>query len=193
MRAMRVKALLLLSALLAPASAGAFSSGSTVCEVNVLPFTPMASVLRQPAPSGWRLRVDAAAWYPGAIRRFRIEHPDPQRRVRGVLLWVMGSRFGMPVGAGRFLDLGVSDRYRFSGSVSGDCGEWSLTHRDAAPRAQSELQFAWQAPDLPAPDGLVARAFLIEDCDPQPGACRDAQALTVFLPLREVVFAEGFE
>ena len=68
-----------------------------------------------------------------------------------------------------------------------------MTHRDAVPRGQSELLFAWQAPSAPAPGDLVVRAFLIEDCDPLPGVCLDAQALTEFLPLREVLFAEGFE
>ena len=170
--------------------AQAFSSGSPVCEVNALPLTQMASVLREPAPSGWRVRIDSDAWYPGAIRRLRIEHPDASKRVRGVLLWVKGSNFGSPVGAGRFLDLGVIDRYQF---VGGQCGEWSITHRDATPRGQSELLFAWQAPSAPAPSDLVVRAFLIEDCDPLPGVCLDAQALTEFLPLREVLFAEGFE
>lgn len=173
--------------------AAAFSSGSTVCEVNALPFTPMASVLRQPPPAGWQVRIDNDAWYPDAIRRIRIEHPDPSRQVRGVLLWVKGNSFGTPVGAGRFLGLGVDDRYRFSGAFDGECAEWSLTHRDATPRTQSALLFAWQAPGGVTPQGLVVRAFVIEDCDLQPGVCRDAQALTAFLPLREVVFAEGFE
>ena len=192
---MRFACLLLCSLawLLAAPDAAAFSSGSTVCEVNALPFTPMSSVLRQPPPEGWRIRIDSDAWYPGAVRRIRLEHPDPSRQVRGVLLWIKGSSFGTPVGAGRFLDLGVDDRYRFSGAFDGECGEWSLTHRDAAPRPQSGLLFAWQAPSGVTPEGLIARAFVIEDCDPQPGVCRDAQALTAFLPLREVVFAEGFE
>ncbi|MCK7594034.1 hypothetical protein [Pseudomarimonas salicorniae] len=171
----------------------AFSSGSTVCEVDALPFVPMSGVLRQPPPSGWRLVSDGDAWYPGAIRRLRLLNDDPARRARGVLVWVKGSRFGSPVGAGRFLDLGVSDRFRFSGSSSGQCGEWSLTHIDAVPKPQSELVFAWQAPIADPPFGLVLRAFVIEDCDALPGVCRDAQALTAFLPLREALFAEGFE
>lgn len=186
---MRVLLPLLLGLLLC-APARAFSGGSTVCEVNQLPLLEMASVLRQPPPTGWTLRVDSDAWYPGAMRRFRIEHVDPARRVRGVLLWVKGSVFGTPVGAGRFLDPGVGSRFQW---VGGGCGQWSLTHRDAQPKTQSELLFAWQAPAAPAPADLVVRAFLIEDCDPLPGVCRDAQALTDFLALREVVFAEGFE
>jgi hypothetical protein len=171
-----------------------FSSGSTVCEVDALPFAPMASVLRQPPPAGWRVVADADSWHPGAIRLLRLQHPDPARRVRGVLLWVKGSPFGNPTGAGRFLDLAVGDQYQFvNASPPTDCGEWSLTHRDAQPKAQAALRFAWQAPEQPGWGSLVVRAFVIEDCDPLPGLCRDAQALTGFLPLREVLFAAGFE
>jgi hypothetical protein len=188
-----IRSLILLGLLSAMSPLHAFSSGSTVCEVNALPFAPMASVLRQPAPSGWSLTVDSDAWYPGAIRRFRVQHTDPARRARGVLVWVKGNSFGTPVGTGRFLDLGVIDRFRFAGAFEGECGEWAVTHRDAQPKPQSELLFAWQAPLVAPPANLVARAFVIEDCDPQPGGCRDAQALSGFLALREVLFAEGFE
>lgn len=174
--------------------AHAFTSGSTVCEVNALPFAPMASVLRQPPPSGWTLHADADSWYPGAIRLFRLAHPDPQRRARGILVWVKGSPFGNPAGAGRFLNLGVGDRYQFVNATPPEnCAEWALTHRDARAKEQSLLLFAWQAPDMAGWGNLGARAFVIEDCDVVPGTCRDAQALTTFLPLREVLFAAGFE
>lgn len=187
--------LLLSVALLVHTSvADAFSAGSTVCEVNALPFAPMASVLREPAPSGWALSSDADSWHPGAIRVLRLQHPDPQRRARGVLLWVKGAPFGNPAGAGRFLDLGVGDRYQFVNATPPEnCGEWALTHRDADGKAQSLLLFAWQAPEQPGWGSLIARAFVIEDCADLPGVCRDAQALTAFLPLREVLFAAGFE
>lgn len=154
----------------------------------------MASVLRQPPPSGWSLRADADSWHPGAIRRLQLVHPDPQRRARGVLIWVKGSPFGTPTGVGRFLDLGVKDRYQFvNASPPENCAEWALTHRDAQPKSQGLLSFAWQAPEVVGWGILVVRAFVIEDCDPLPGGCRDAQALTAFLPLREVLFAAGFE
>jgi hypothetical protein len=194
-RPLAIGSLLLAIAGLFAGSAGhAFSSGSTVCEVNALPFAPMASVLRQPPPSGWTLTVDRSDWYPGALRVLRLHHPDPERRARGVLVWVKGSTFGSPVGAGRFLDLGVLDQFRFvDATPPADCGMWALTHRDALPKAQASLLFAWQAPDQPGLGNLVARAYLIEDCDASPGVCRDAQALTAFLPLREVLFANGFE
>lgn len=186
--------LLMLVALLAGARAHAFSSGSTVCEVTALPFAPMAGVLRQPAPTGWELRVDLDHWYPGALRVFRLHHPDPQRRARGVLVWIKGNPVGAPVGAGRFLDLGVGDRFQtVNATPPADCGDWALTHRDAMPKPQDELLFGWQAPATSGWGYLAARAFVIEDCDTLPGACRDAQALTAILPLREVAFASGFE
>lgn len=183
-------ALPLLLTLLCSTQARAFSSGSTVCEVDALPFAPMASVLRQPAPAGWRLRSEADSWYPGALRRLRLEHPDPTRRARGVLVWVKGNSFGSPVGAGQFLDLGVSDLYQFS---LASCDQWSLTQRDAQPKTQDQLLFAWQAPMAGGLGFLAARAFVIEDCSAFSGGCRDAQALTEIVSLREVVFAEGFE
>jgi hypothetical protein len=183
-----------LPGLLASTGSLAFTTGATVCEVNALPFAPMASVLRQPPPSGWTLTVDRSDWYPGALRVLRLHHPDPERRARGVLVWVKGSTFGSPVGVGRFLDLGVLDQFRFvDATPPADCGMWALTHRDALPKAQASLLFAWQAPDQPGLGNLVARAYLIEDCDVLPGVCRDAQALTAFLPLWEVLFANGFE
>jgi hypothetical protein len=172
----------------------AFSSGSTVGEVNALPFAPMASVLRAPVPSGWTLQADADSWYPGALRVMRVHHPDPQRRARGLLLWVKGSRFGAPAGAGRFLDMGVGDRFQYVGTAAAeDCGEWAVTHRDALAKSPADMVFAWHSPEQAGWGSLVARAFVVEDCDVLPGVCRGAQALTPFLPLREVLFAAGFE
>lgn len=190
-----LRRLVLLALLGVSAPLAAFSFGSTVCEVNALPFAPMAGVLRQPAPAGWTLRSDADSWHPGALRRFRLEHPDPQRRARGVLIWVRGN-LGSPIGAGSFVELGASDLYQYVGidSQNGEnCQQWSLTHRSAAPKSQAQMLFAWRAPMAGGLGFLIVRAFVIEDCDTQPGGCRDAQALTDFLPLREVLFAEGFE
>lgn len=184
----------LIALLLCAPGAQAFSSGSTVCEVNALPFTPMAGVLRQPAPAGWQLQIEGDAWHPGALRRLSLRHPDPDRRARGVLVWIKGNSFGTPVGAGRFLDLGVGDLYQFStASPPEDCAEWSLTHRDATPKTQSQMLFAWQAPATSGLGILAARAFVIEDCSAFTGGCRDAQALTEIVALREALFAEGFE
>lgn len=182
-------AVLLLGVVCMPA-AQAFSSGSTVCEVDSLPFAPMAGVLRQPPPQGWRLRIDADAWHPGALRTLRLEHPDPARRARGVLLWTKASSHGSPVGAGQFLDMGVSDLYQFT---LASCGAWSVTQRNALPKAQANMLFAWQAPTSPGLGFLIARAFVIEDCSEFSGGCRDAQALTELVFLREALFFEGFE
>lgn len=179
-----------------PAVATAFSSGATVCEVRALPFAPMSPTLRQPPPAGWTLASPEDTWYPGALRRLRLVHPDPERRARGVLVWVRGSRFGLPLGAGRFVGLVPGGLYQYVGidDLSGeDCEAWALTHRSPTAKSQAELVFDWQAPDTGVDGSLVVRAFLIEDCDPRAGVCRDAQALTPFLELREALFAEGFE
>lgn len=180
--------------LAASAPAAAYSSGATVCEVERLPFAPMASVLRDPPPSGWQLLSDGGLWFPSAIRWLRLQHPDPERRARGLLLWVKGSPAGLPSGAGRFLDLGLSEHYqRVPLAPPSDCGEWALTQRDASGKTQAELQFVWQAPSVAGWGSLIARAFVIEDCGSAQGGCRDAQALTDFLILREAPFADGFE
>lgn len=175
------------------AAASAFSSGSIVCEVNALPFVPMASVVAPVPPPQWRLEAERDYWYPGQVQRFRIVHTDPARRARGVLLWVKGNSFGTPVGAGSFADTVPSSLWQFVAAVPPeDCGQWAVTHETAAAKEQSLLVYTWRAP-AEALGNLVARAFIIDDCAPAAGGCRGAQALTAFVPLRETLYADGFE
>ncbi len=178
--------------LLAPGT-WAFSSGSVVCEVNQLPFAPMASVVSPVPPPQWRLVAEHDYWYPGQMQSLRLVHDDPARRARGVLLWVKGSSFGTPVGAGSFVDTVASSLWQFVAAMPPeDCAQWAITHESADPKDQSALVFAWRAPDEGL-GSLVARAFVIDDCNPDAGGCRGAQALTPFVPMRETLFTDGYE
>lgn len=176
--------------LLAPSLAVAFSSGSPVCEVNALPLVPMSPVLIQPPPDGWRVVVDDARFHEGRITAVRVVNLDPVKRARGVLLF---AKSGPLTGAGRFLLPSPSPLFGFIPFVPGsDCGEWAVTHLSAEPKTQAQLRFDW-LPE-PAPVTLVAmRAFVIEDCQPQPGGCRGAQALTDVVELVPTVFFDDFE
>ncbi len=183
---------ILITLLHVPAAA-AFSSGAIVCEVNQLPFVPMASVVAPVPPPQWRLVAARDYWYPGQVQVLRLVHDDPARRARGVLLWVKGSSFGTPVGAGSFADTVVSSLWQYVAAMPPEnCGQWAVTHESAAPKMQSSLVFTWRAP-AEALGNLVARAFVIDDCAPTPGGCRGAQALTDLVPLRETLYADGFE
>lgn len=168
----------------------AFSSGSPVCEVNVLPFTPMSPVLIQPPPSGWRLEVPEPRFHGNRRTEVRVVNADPSKRARGVLLF---AKSGPLTGAGRFVLPSPSPLFGFIPFVPGsDCGEWAVTHLSAEPKTQAQLRFEWE-PE-PTLDLLVAmRAFVIEDCQPEPGGCRGAQALTDVAELVPTVFFDGFE
>jgi hypothetical protein len=171
----------------------AFSSGAVVCEINQLPFAPMASVVSPVPPPQWRLEAGRDYWFPGQVQQFRLVHDDPARRARGVLLWVKGASFGTPVGAGSFVDTVPSSLWQFVAAMPPeDCAQWAITHEDAAPKDQASLVFTWRAPDAGL-GNLVARAFVIDDCAPSPGGCRGAQALTAFVPLRETLYTDSFE
>lgn len=163
--------------------AAAFSQGSPVCEVLQLPVVEMSPVLAQPPPSGWRLETASAAYAVGERLTLRVRHPDPERRVRGLLLWAKRSA---QTGSGEYL---ITDATRWQHVPSpADCGRWALTHRDASGKPQSQLQFDWIADDAP---NTLFRGFLIEDC-PQ-SDCRAWQALTTVLTLEATVFRSGFE
>jgi hypothetical protein len=174
-------------------SAAAFSTGSVVCEVNQLPFAPMASVVSPVPTPQWRLEVQNNSWNRGQVVTLRLVHDDPARRARGVLLWVKGSKFGTPVGAGSFEDTVASSLWQFVSAMPPEnCGQWAVTHESAEPKSQSFMVFTWRPPaeNLGI---MVARAFVVEDCAPGPGGCRGAQALTPFLVLPETLLSDGFE
>jgi hypothetical protein len=164
--------------------AGAFSSGSPLCEVlEPLPLVAMSPTLAQPPPEGWRLRVDARFYYPGRPVRVQVVHPDPSRRARGVLLW---ARSGPTTGAGRF-QLPASG-YQYI-PASSNCGEWALSHDSGEGKPQAAMRFFWE-PDA-APSAIL-RAFLVEDCGLPPGGCMDQQALTPIVALERGLFRDGF-
>lgn len=179
----------LLLAVVHPPAFG-FSSGSPVCEVNALPFVPMSPVLIEPPPEGWRVVVDDPRFHEGRVTTVRLVNPDPSKRARGVLLF---AKSGPLTGAGRFLLPSPSPLFGFIPFVPGsDCGEWAVTHLDAVPKTQAQIVFHWRPEPMPAT--LVAmRAFLIEDCQPAPGGCRGAQALTDVAGLVPTLFFDDFE
>jgi hypothetical protein len=181
-----------LSVLLASVTpiASAFSSGSPVCEVNALPLVPMSPVLVQPPPSGWRLAVPEPRFHPGRLTEVRVVNEDPGKRARGVLVF---AKSGPLTGAGRFILPSPSSLFGYIPFVPGsDCGEWAVSHVTAVPKTQAQLVFRWQPdPGLDLPVGV--RAFVIEDCQPEPGGCRGAQALTDFVELVPTVFFDDFE
>lgn len=183
---------LCLSILLATVAplASAFSSGSPVCEVNALPFAPMSPVLVQPPPSGWRLEVPEPRFHGGRLTEVRVANADPSKRARGVLLF---AKSGPLTGAGRFFLPSPSPLFGFIPFVPGsDCGEWAVSHVTAVPKTQAQLVFRWQ-PDEGLDLLVGMRAFVIEDCQTDPGGCRGAQALTEFVELVPTIFFDGFE
>ena len=165
------------------APAWGFSQGSPVCEVNSLPLVEMSPTLADPPPVGWTLQAPLR-YVPGTPITVALRHPDPGRRVRGVLLW---ARSGPLQGAGRF-DTGSGDLWQYIPAAAG-CGQWAISHVDATPKAQTLLRFRWTA-DAALP--TILRAFLIEDCSAAQG-CRDQQALTPVLQLQPALFIDGFE
>lgn len=162
----------------------AFAAGAPICEVATLPLTEMSPVLVDPPPSGWSLRSARAAHVAGQPLRFRVQHADPNKRLRGVLIW---AKSGPSTGAGQFL-VPSSGLYQHIPAPA-QCGEWAMSHSSPNPKTQAELQFDW----LPPSSGtVIVRAFLIEDCG-LPEGCRAWQALTPVLVVPEAVYIGDFE
>ncbi|SDD43612.1 hypothetical protein [Aquimonas voraii] len=159
------------------------SQGSPICEVNSLPLVPMSPTLASPPPQGWTL-VAPARFYPGLPLQLRLQHPDPLRRARGVLLW---AKANASQGAGSFTVPG-NGRWAYIPAPA-TCGTWALSHTDNQAKTQAELVFEWTGEASPS---AILRAFLIEDCN-NPAGCRDQQALTQIVFLEAGVFANGFE
>ena len=90
----RITAALLLSTL--SGALHAFSSGSIVCSVLLIPFSPMASTLSNPTPTGWSLLSDARFYQPGALVQLRIINTDVLKKVKGVLLWAQFGLYSHP-------------------------------------------------------------------------------------------------
>lgn len=176
-------ALVLVAACMAPLSAFGNSQGSPICEVNSLPLVPMSPTLANPPPQGWTLQAPPR-FFPGQPVQLRLQHPDPMRRARGVLIWAKASA---TLGAGAFA-LPANGRWGYIPAPA-DCGTWALSHTDSLPKTQAELAFAWSGA---AGQGAIVRAFLIEDCS-HPAGCRDQQALTPIVFIEAGVFADGFE
>lgn len=181
--------------LLAPLQSPAFSGGSPVCEVNLLPLVPMSPVLRDPPPVGWFLSVPERRWYAGREIDVRLVNADPQRRARGALLW---AKSGPLTGAGEFVlpDVVPPAVPRFgyiTPSPGNACDQWSVSHVDSQPKTQAQLVFRWRAPSNLQDPFIGMRAFVIDDCRPTPGGCRGAQALTDFIDLVPTLFFDDFE
>lgn len=168
---------------LGPCESRANSQGSPICEVNSLPLVPMSPTIANPPPQGWTLEAPAR-FYPGRPLQLRLHHPDPQRRVRGVLIW---AKANASQGAGSFTVPG-SGRWAYIPAPA-TCGTWALSHTDNQAKAQAELVFEWTGEATPS---AILRAFLIEDCN-NPTGCRDQQALTQIVFLEAGLFANGFE
>ena len=161
-----------------------FAAGAPICEVSTLPLQEMSPVLADPPPSGWTLRSGRAAHVSGQPLRLRIQHDDPSKRLRGVLVW---AKAGPSTGAGQFL-LPAGGLYQFIPAPA-QCGEWAFSHTSPAPKSQPELTFLWMPP---SGGTAILRAFLIEDCG-QPEGCRAWQALTPVLVMPEAIFIGDFE
>lgn len=172
-----------LASLLLMNTAAGFSQGSPICEVNQLPLLEMSPVLPSPPPSGWLLRSEARSYLPGERIRLRVHHPDPDKRVRGLLIW---AKQGPQSGSGAFR---IDDplRWQFLPAGAG-CDSWALTHRDAMPKSQAQLVFTWEAGPAPL---TILRAFVIEDC--ASSDCRAWQALSNLLILEAGISRDGFE
>lgn len=168
---------------LLPALAAANSQGSPICEVNSLPLIDMSPTLASPAPQGWTL-VAPARFFPGQSVQLRVQHPDPQRRARGVLIW---AKANATQGAGSFA-VPANGRWAHIPAPA-ICGSWALSHTDNQPKTQDQLIFDWTGDASPS---AIFRAFLIEDCS-NPAGCRDQQALTQIVFVEAGVFANGFE
>lgn len=178
---------------LAAAPAQAFSAGSPVCEVTQLPLVEMSPTLAQPAPTGWTLsspRRHASAARPAQLQ---LSHPDPGRRVRGVLVWALSTGSIELPPAGQFL---IADDDSLYQRVAGACALATVTHRSAMPKRQDQLRFRWE-PDTEDAAAVIFRAFLIEDCG-QP-SCAAWQALSFgpdgdrYLQVLPALFGSGFE
>src|SRR6185436_2624826 len=128
----------------------------------------------------WAVAATPAAFAPGDTLRLRILNADPERRVRGALIWVMS---GPAAGFGKF---SVPESGLFQ-PTNIECADWSLTHTSAVPKEQSDLQFEWTAPQEVPTSAVIVRAFLIEDCTPLENGCRSFQALTPFVVLSPAV------
>ena len=179
----RIGAALLLTTL--SGALHAFSSGSIVCSVGLIPFSPMSSTLSSPTPTGWSLLSDARFYQPGALVQLRIINTDVLKKVKGVLLWAQFDDFATP--AGSFL-IGPGTPWKYvAPSPSAQCLQGSLTHENPTPKMQAELSFNWTAP---ASGKVYLQAFLIEDCV---GNCRSNQALTQTIELFEAISINGFE
>ncbi len=161
------------------------SSGSPVCSVPFIPFSPMSNTLSSPAPVGWSLLSTARFYQPGGQVLLRIVNADPLKKVKGVLLWAQFDNFTTP--AGSFL-IGPGTPWKYvSLSPTVQCAQGSITHDNPSPKTQAELIFNWAAPD----SGTVyLQAFLIEDCTTN---CRSNQALTQTVELFEAISINGFE
>ncbi len=161
------------------------SSGSPVCSVPLIPFSPMSSTLSTPAPTGWALLSDARFYQPGVPIQLRIVNSDVLKNVKGVLLWAQLDDFATP--AGSFL-IGPGTPWKYvSPSPSAQCLQGSVTHDNPTPKPQSDLVFNWTPPDT---GKVFLQAFIIEDCT---GNCRANQALTQTLELFEAISINGFE
>jgi hypothetical protein len=170
------------------AQASANSTGSIVCSVGALPFSPMSSVLTTPAPSGWVLQTNARYYRVGEAIEFRISNTNPSVQLRGILLW---GQFGDLSPAGSF-DLGDGLLWRYVAPSPGvQCNQGSITHQNKLPKNQSELVFTWTPPS----SGEVRlQAFLIDHCDSNLNTnCRGAQFLTQVIALNEALFVDSFE
>ena len=169
-----------------PGTLDAFSSGSIVCSVPLIPFPPMSSTISNPAPSGWSLLGNARFYQPGVAMQFHILNTDPLKKVKGVLLWAQFDDFATP--AGSFL-IGPGTPWKYvSPSPSAQCFQGSITHDNPAPKTQSELVFNWTAPES---GKAYLKAFVIEECST--GSCRSNQALTQTIELFEAISVNGFE
>lgn len=176
-------ALVLAAACLLPLSAFGNSQGSPICEVNSLPLVPMSPTLANPPPQGWTLQAPPRH-FPGRPVQLRLQHPDPMRRARGVLIWAKASA---TLGAGAFA-LPANGRWAYIPAPA-DCGTWALSHTDSQPKTLDQLAFEWTGDPG---TGAILRAFVIEDCS-HPAGCRDQQALTPIVFIEAGVFADGFE
>ncbi len=159
--------------------------GSPICEVNQLPLVPMSSTLSSPPPDGWRLHSNRAVTSSGAGLRFTVSHPNTNQKLRGILVWVKrGDGTG---GVGSFTTSATFQHI----PPPANCEQWALSHNNSDPKRWQDLSFEWTAPANLDETTLIARAFIIEDCN-QP-SCRSFQALTNVLEINTAMFVNGYE